>query len=90
MNFEVKKAGEVKVVTRKQRTSKYEPIIKALTTLENGKEIVVNCDENQTADQLRQNLYQGLRNQEFDTATLKISTKEDGTGIVLSKEVTKK
>jgi hypothetical protein len=86
MNFQIKNVNDVNVVSRKNRTSKYEPLIKALTSLEGDNVVVVNCEDNQTAEQLRQNIYQGLRNQKFDISTMKISLKEDQTGIVFSKK----
>jgi len=86
MNFQIKNVNDVKVVSRKNRSSKYEPLIKALTSLEGDNVVVVNCEENQTAEQLRQNIYQGLRNQKFNIDTIKISLTEDHNGIVFSKK----
>jgi len=86
MKFETKNVNDVSVVTRKNRTSKYQPLIQAITALEGGKVLVVKCEEDQTAEALRSNLYQALRNQEVNTSTLRLALEEDESGVVISKK----
>lgn len=90
MQFETMNQDQVKVIGRKSRVSKYEPLIVAITNMQDGKVLVVNCDEGQEAAKLRQNIYQFLRGKKMDLSTIRVSLTEDSKSIAISRRVLEK
>lgn len=87
MQFQEVNQDQVKVVGRKSRISKYEPLIVAITNMQDGKVLVVNCEEGQEAAKLRQNIYQFLRGKKMDLSTLRVSLTEDNEAVAISRRV---
>ena len=90
MDFRTVNQSEIKVLGRKARTSKYQPLIAAITNLQDGKVIIINCKEGQEARKLRSNLYQFLRNsQEIDLSTLQVLIAESNNAVIISGRMSK-
>ncbi len=87
MRFQTVNQNEVKVIGRKSRISKYQPLIAAITNLQDDKVVVVNCEEGQVAAKLRQNIYQFLRNKKMDLSTIRVSLTEKNDSVAISRRV---
>jgi len=90
MNFNVVNQDQVKVVARKGRVSKYQPLIAAITNLQEGEVVVVNCGDGQEAAKLRQNIYQFLRNKEMDLSAIRVSLTQENNSVAISRRVLEK
>jgi len=84
MKFEVVDQSTVTFVSRKNRKSKYDDVFVSLKSLAEGKSLVIKVEEGKSAEKLRQNVFQALRN--HDLGTFKVSLLEDQTGVAISKK----
>lgn len=87
MKFETMNQGDVTFVSRKNRSSKYDELFLSLKALEDGKCVVIKITEGKSIEKLRQNLFQALRNHDFDT--FKVSVLEDQSGVAINKRENK-
>jgi len=84
MKFETVSQNDVTFVSRKNRSSKYDELFLSLKALATGKCVVIKTDEGKSAEKLRQNIFQALRNHDLDT--FKVNLLEDQTGVAISKK----
>jgi len=87
MKFETVNQDQVMFVSRKGRSSKYDELFLSLKALGTGKCVVIKVDEGKSAEKLRANLYQSLRNHRLSNFNLNILS--DQTGIAINKKETK-
>jgi len=87
MKFEVVDQSTVTFVSRKNRKSKYDDIFVSLKSLAEGKSLVIKVEEGKSAEKLRANLYQLLRNHKLSNFNLNVLS--DQTGIAINKKETK-
>ena len=87
MKFETVNQDQVTFVSRQSRSSKYDELFLSLKALEEGKCVVIKVDEGKSAEKLRANLYQSLRNHRLSNFNLNILS--DQTGIAINKKETK-
>ena len=84
MKFETVNQNTVTLVSRKNRSSKYDKLFLSLKALEAGKCVVIKVDEGKSVEKLRQNIFQALRNHDLDA--FKVGVLEDQTGVAISKK----